>query len=172
MLNITEIENALYEWVFNVTNLQVIFANQNAPRPTTPYVLIHIVQSTPLGIEESRETLLIDNSVDIDYSNVEELFISINVYYADAYQTGTKLKDSLGRVTVTDDLFSHGIGYLKTSDVRDMPEVINKQWEERSQFDCFFIVRSLDTENIESIRQIEIKNKLDDSEVIIKHPDI
>lgn len=170
MLNITNIEDALYTWVTDVAALATIFAHQNSPRPTDPYVLINILQSTPLGREESEATLQIDDSIDVDYSNVEELFVSINTYYSGAFQTATKLKDSLGRITVQETLFGSGLGYLRTGAVLDIPEEINENWEQRGQFDCFFSVRSLDEENIETIQKIEITNELDGTTTIIAKP--
>jgi len=171
MLNITNIEDALRVWIVGVTGIEAIFAHPNAPRPTVPYVLIHIVQNVPIGIQEAELTLN-GTSVDIDYSNVEELFVSINVFYAGSYQTATKLKDSLGRVTVTDQLFAAGLGYKNATAVNDIPEEINKKWEERSQFDCFFFTRSLDEENIETIQKIEVTNNINDDgdTMIIEKP--
>ena len=162
MINITNIENALRVWAVGVTGIEAIFAHPNAPRPIVSYVLIHIVQNVPIGIQESELTLLGNKTVDVDYSNVEELFVSINTYYAGAYQTATKLKDSLGRVTVTDQLFAAGLGYNRATVVKDIPEEVNKKWEERAQFDCFFFTRSLDEENIETIQKIEITNNIND----------
>lgn len=167
MINIDTIENALRIWAVGVTGLEVIFANPNADRPTTSYVLIHIFQNVSVGTREAREELKIDKSTDIDYSNLELLSVSINVYYSNAYKLATKLKDSLGRVTVTDQLFAAGLGYSKAGNVRDIPEIINEQWEERSQFDCFFFTRSADEENIETIQKVEITNELDGTTVII-----
>lgn len=167
MLNITDIEDALYAWASGVSGLTTIFANFNGPRPESPYVLINIISSTPVGIEEHKDTLLGDDSIDIDYSNVENIFVSINTYYAGAYQTATKLKDSLGRVTVNDQLFLAGLGYNRATVVNDIPEEINSQWEERAQFDCFFFTRSLDEENIETIKQIETTNEIDNTTNIV-----
>ena len=170
MLNITDIEDALRVWAFGIAAVETIFAHPNAPRPSSSYVLINVIQSTPNGVAESDMTLLGDTSVDIDYSNVEEVFVSINVYYAGAQQLATKLKDSLRRVTVTDQLYAAGLGYSRATAVNDIPEEINKQWEERAQFDCFFSTRSLDSENIETIRDIEITNQLDGTTTVVNHP--
>lgn len=167
MLNITTIEDALYTWAFGVTAVQTIFAHPNAPRPTGQYILINILESTKIGWEEKTEVLLIDDSIDIDYSNVENLFVSINVYRGDALQLSTKLKDSLARVTVRDQLFASGLGFNRVGSVNEIPEVIDKKWEERAQFDCFFFTRSLDEENIETIKQIELTNELDNTTTII-----
>ena len=170
MLNITNIEDALVTWVEDVSGLTAVIAHPNARRPETPYVLINIIQSTPIGIEEHEDALLVDDSIDIEYSNVDDIFVSINTYYAGAYQLATKLKDSLARVTITDDLFAAGLGYSRATTVNDIPEEIDKKWEQRGQFDCFFFTRSLDSENIETIQKVEITNELDGSTVIIEKP--
>jgi len=167
MLDIDAIEDALRVWAVGITGLETIFANPNAPRPVAPYVLIHMLQNAPIGTREARVTLKADESTDVDYSNVELLTVSINVYYSNAYKLATKLKDSLGRVTVTDQLFAAGLGYSRAGDVQDIPEIINKQWEERGQFDCFFFTRSSDEENIETIQNVEITNEVDETTVII-----
>ena len=70
-------------------------------------------------------------------------------------------------MTVTDQLFAAGLGYKNAGTVNKIPEEINKQWEERAQFDCFFFTRSLDEENIETIKQIELTNELDNTTTII-----
>jgi len=171
-LNISNIEDALYAWVSAVSSKTAIFAHPNAPRPTSEYILINYFLTTPLGVAEYKADLLPDDSVDMDYSNVEEISVSINTYYSGAYSLATKLKDSLARVTITDALFAAGLGYLRATSIQEIPEEINKQWEERAQFDCFFSVRSLDEENIETIQKVEVTNSINDDgdTVIIEKP--
>ena len=182
MLNITSIEDALYNWINEVVDdsrWAIIFAHQNKPLPNKPLILINILEIIPRGIAEPEYTLQPDDSTDIDWSNLEELFISINVFKdmtTDPAITNltmtTKLKDSLNRVTITDALYASGLGYNRASEIRDIPEEINKEWESRSQFDCYFFVRSLDNENIATIQKIEITNNINDDgdTVIIEKP--
>jgi hypothetical protein len=167
MLDITTIENALYDWVSEVTGVTTIFAHPNAPRPQESYVLINLFQVTPMMVAEHKNTLLGDYSTDVDYSTLEELSVSINTYYAGSFQLATKLKDSLSRVTIRETLFDAGVGYGRATSIQEIPEEINKRWEERAQFDCFFYTRSLDEENIETIQHIQVKNELDGDIVTI-----
>jgi hypothetical protein len=169
-LSIIDIENALYAWVAGASGIVTIFSNQGKPRPVDPYALINIVQNTPVGIAEHRSELLIDDSIDRTYSNVEEVMVSINTYFANAYQNATLIKDSLARVTVTDQLYNAGLGYISATTVQDVPEIIDLTYEERAQFDCTFYVRSTDNENIETIQQIELTNLIDDYETTIVKP--
>lgn len=175
MINITNIENTLVSWLeLAVLGLKVIIANQNKPRPVDPtlYATIHIMQSDPQGVAETDMTFVPDDfSVDVDYSNVEELMVSINTFRAGSYQLATQLKDSLAKVTVHDLLTDGGLGYLRTGGVRDLTIEVNKKLEERGQFDCFFSTRSLESENIETIRKIEVTDELDGSTFQVDHPD-
>ncbi len=170
MLNIVAIEEVLYDWAFAVTALPVIHAKPNAPRPPTAYTSLHILLNTPLGTVESTHTRGSAFTVDIDYSVVEELMVSINTFYAGAYQSATKLKDSLQKVLNFEQLYAGGLGYTRASAVQDLDAEINKKWEERAQFDVFFSTRSLEEENIEEIRKIQITNKLDDDTFVVEHP--
>lgn len=170
MININALEDALYAWITGVSTLEVIFAHPNAPRPTSPYVYLNIYQSTQIGWKESSSILLIDNSIDVSYSGFEEIAVSINTYYDVAFRNATQIKDSLERVTVTEQLFAAGLGYKNSSSVREMPEIVNMTYEPRAQFDCFFHVRSLDTENIETIQSVELTNEIDNSTTIVQKP--
>ncbi len=166
-MNITSIENALYNWVFGETGLPVIFANSNAPRPRTAYSLINIIQSIPLGTAEKQNILLGDFTVDIKYSNLESIFVSINTFYSGAFQQAASLSLSLSKITVSEQLWADGLGYGYTTEVKNIHADINKRWEQRGQFDCYFFVRSLSQENIETIQNIEIINGIDDTDMII-----
>jgi len=167
MIDKTSIENALYTWIQSVSSEETIFAKPNAPRPLDPYNLIHVMSITPQCEPETIGTLQVDESVENDYSTLYTMLVSVNVFYSDAYQRATTLRDSLARVTVLEDLYTAGIGYVKTSSVNEIDAEINKEWEERAQFDCQFNVRSLDEETIESIQKIELTNNLNGDTFVI-----
>lgn len=168
MLDLTSIENTIRTWIADIVTSEVIFAHPNAPRPKVPYVVVNIVNSNQIGQSEHIDTLQIDDSIDVEHSTMDELLISINTYYANAQQTAIKIKDSLNRITVIEDLWSGGLGFVRAGIITEVPEEINKRFEERAQFDCFFYVRTTDTENIETIKKIEITNEIDGSQTTIQ----
>ena len=171
MLDITAIEDAIYAWVSGASGIETIIAFPNAPRPKTQYALINIVTNTPVGVADRGYTLQGDDSIDVEYSNVEDVLVSINVYYDGAYAMATKIKDSLARVKITDALFEAGLGYSRATTVNHIPEEIDKEFEQRAQFDCYFFTRSLDAEeNIATIQKIQITNELDGETVTIEKP--
>jgi len=167
MLNIVTIEDAIYTWVNGVTGIQTIFAYPNAPRPSTSYALINFFNILPVGNKEQKGELLGDNTANIDRSDVSDISISINVYYSGAYQIATQLADSLFRVTVLEDLYAQGLGFKNAGVIQKIPEQIDKQWEERAQFDCSFYARTLDTENLNTIAKVQLTNEIDGTTTII-----
>lgn len=185
MLNIEAIEDTLRVWVAGITAREVIFTHPTstltqaggvgmAPlRPSTPYVLIHLMTAVPQGVAEHIDEAGSNDTVDVDYSNLEEITFSINVMRDDAIATAfteaSKLKDSLNRInTVVAQLYAGGLGVISSGAVQDVTMEIDKPWEPRAQFDCSFYTRSLDEENVEQIKKIELTNNLDDTTTIIE----
>lgn len=184
MLNITTIENTLRAWVVLITAREVVFTHPTATlssaggvgmaplRPSVPYVLIHLMTIIPQGVAEHIDTLGANDTVDIDYSNLEEVVVSINVMRDDAVATAfteaTKIKDSLDRITIIDQLYNGGLGVVRAGAINDITTEVDKPWEPRAQFDCSFYTRSLDEENIELIKKVQITNNLDGTTTIIE----
>jgi hypothetical protein len=153
-----QMENTIYLWINGILGLQAIFAYPDEDRPKTPYVLINSLSDVQKGTEESTSVLLPDTSTDKTYSAVAEVTFSVNTYYSGAYQQAINIKKSLMLVEVQDLLYSSGLGYLSSTQIQKIPELIDKRWEERAQFDIVFLVRYEAKENIETIKKIEVNN--------------
>lgn len=176
-LDIACIEEALQKWVKKELCIESIFAHQNAPRPEDQYALINLVGNTVIGHCESLATAVDPVSpetvrtINLEHSNVWHLMASINVYRGGqkggAFSQVVKLRDSICKITVKDQMWDDGLAFIETSDVRDIPEVIDKEWEQRAQIDFFFYVRSLDEESINEIKEVELTNEIDGSTTTI-----
>lgn len=160
-MTITEIEDALYAWISGQTVSEVIFSHQNSPRPTTSYVLINFLTGVNLSTSDVNSVLQVDDSIDNTYSNAKQVVLSINTFYSGAYQLAEDIRNSIDKVTVNDQLYSAGLGYVDSTDVQRLPELVDEEWEERAQFDITFNYRSEVTENIETIQKVQITNELD-----------
>ena len=154
-----EIENAIYGWINGQLSLTAVFAYPNAPRPTTSYVLINFLTDLQLCTEETIGVLKVDETTDNTYSTLNEMTISINTYYSGAYQSAVDINNSLMKTTIKEYLYAAGLGFINTTQVQKIPELIDKKWEERAQFDITFSVRRSTTENIETIKKIEINDE-------------
>lgn len=166
-MDITAIEDAIYAWASVESGIETIIAYPNAPRPTTPYVVINIFSLIDRCEKEMEGVLQVDNSIDYTYSTLVEVGVSINTYYAGAYQNAKTLHDSLMKTDTIEALTASGLGLGRITAIDKTPEIIDNRWEERAKFDINFYVRSSVTENIESIQSIEITNDIDESTIII-----
>jgi hypothetical protein len=169
-MTIIEIEDTIKAWINNETGVNTVFAYQDAPRPPTPYVLVNFISTIPVGERETKSTLLLDESIDNVYSTPNSTTISINCYRQDAFQTAVNIKESLSKVTIREQLWIDGLGFLTHTAINKIPTIVHKQWEERAQFDISFMVRFETTENIETIRNIEITNEIDGEITTISYP--
>lgn len=171
-LGVASIETALYAWVFGELDILTIFSHQNAPRPTGQYALIQLSESTPIGHGGSRGERQLDDSVVIEYSLLYQLMVSINVFRGDSSTKISQLRDSLLKITVRDDLTDADLGFNNSSAMRNIPDAIDKLWEQREQMDFFFYTRSITSETINEIKKIELTNQLDSSTTLIQDPSI
>lgn len=168
-LDITAIQKSLHDWVSIELGLKTIFAHQDGPTPTVQYALINILQASEIGHCEADEgSRQVDLTIDMEYSGLYNIMVSINVFRDDALSKIIKLRDSVCKVSVKEDLWADGLAFINTSDVRDVPDVVDKSWEQRAQIDFFFHVRSLVTENIDEIKKIELTNKIDGTTTTIQ----
>jgi hypothetical protein len=172
-LDLKCIEDAVIKWAEEYACRKAIIAHPNAPRPTVPYTLINIMTPTVIGDCEDKyeaidpvapETV---RSIKAEYSHVYNLLVSINFYRDSAMAAAIKLRDSVCLITVKDQLWADGLAFVTTSEIRDVPEIIDQQWEERAQVDFFFHSRSIEEETINEIKQVELTNEIDGSTTTI-----
>ena len=172
-LDVKAIEDALYLWVFGELSVKTIFADQNAPRPVGAYNSIKIIQTNSIGEEESDYSAAVavppaNRIITAEHSNVYNLMVSINAFREDAHSNIIKLRDSISKITVQDLFIEKGLGYIDSSEIRDIPSVIDKGSEPRTQVDFFFYVRSTVSETIDEIKKIEITNEIDGTTTTIE----
>lgn len=168
MIDNTAIENALITWANGQTGAVAIIADQSKPRPTTSYILIEIPAFVPVGTAGTTETAQPTDLVKIESSTTFDILVSLNFYRAGAFNNASILRDSFDSVSVIETLETAGLFFISTSDIRHIPDVVNKEFEERYQMDVSFYIRSLADETIEQIKKIEITNELDDTTIIVE----
>lgn len=160
MIDYTLIENQIKTWVKNETLLadsQVISANDNHTRPTGQYVTVKIYDAVKIGHDTYNAIASTNNTVNLNYSGVRKIMISINLF-RDGLDTAqnqmAKLVSSFNRIDTGIYFESLNMGIIDSSEVRDLPSLVNNNWEERKQCDFFIYVVDNDTVNVESIEHI------------------
>lgn len=139
-LNITEIETALYNWAAAVvaaagSSAQVIFLNQDGPRPTPPFVGLNLIGPRMTGGSDHQSDQGTGDQGFIQ-QGMREFTVSVNVYAEnDSLTLATKLHSSLNNPVYFDQLAEDKIGVGAVNDVNDLSQFLETEWERRSQFD-------------------------------------
>jgi len=155
-MNIDQIKTALRTWVVDNTALaesNVVFANQNAPRPSRPYITI-FVTTTPLS--EHANVGAPDDDGDAVIENETAVMASIQCFGDTAYGVLEGLRGSLEKVTVQQALRAAGLPYIRTlSGVADLTETVGTQFEGRAGMDLEFRAVATVTDNVGVIESVE-----------------
>jgi len=170
-INIAAIKTALHAWCTDETGELFIFTSQNAPKPTGPFGTIRINSNLTLNRAIKTNTREIDENITTDYEISGILMVSINTYKDDALQLISNLKSSLDKDSVIDYFNSNNIGILNQSEIRNINEVENKEWEERGQCDFFFnVISSTQETGGNSIEKIEVTDEINNDIIIVEKP--
>jgi len=160
MIDYTTIENEIKTWIKATTGLYdglVISQNDNHARPVGQYATVRIFDAVKLGHDTYTAIASINNTVNLNYSGVRKIMIGINIY-RDSIETSqdqmAKLVSSFNRLDTAIYFESLNMGIIDSSEVRDLPELVNDNWEERKQCDFFIYVVDDETVNVESIEHI------------------
>lgn len=158
--------SALIAWVKEVTSLTlVIRAYENGPRPSGVYASVNLLSSENLGIDTTcYEVADPDNNVDVAETVVGRriFMVSINVFRSDdGVGLCEKLKASLRGDRIHRDFFSeNGIGFVRASGVRRLPELVQNKYENRAEFDAWFNVALTYTDVLESVEESTVNASL------------
>lgn len=166
------LEKVLGDWIEGAVNSETILAHPNAPRPKGQYAVYHVIQATQQGNPDSSYSAdnppqPEDRIVTAQHSNLYNLMVSVNVYRENAFFKASALRDSTLLITVRDALWAGGLAFIESSEVRDIPEEVDKKWEPRAQVDFFFYAVSLETETVDEIKTVELTNEIDGSTTTI-----
>lgn len=156
-------------WVAFFLNTEVIFSHGNGPRPNGQYAILNVVNINKLGDDDRSETRQVGGEIQADYTGIRKVMVSINIYRGDTQEQMLKLTSSLSKIFTQDYFNNLNIGIIEPSDIRHIPEVIGKSWEDRTQCDFFFYYNP-DIENdldISEIKQIEITNEINGEDITI-----
>ena len=171
-LDSAALEKVLGDWIEGAVNAETILAHPNAPRPNGQYAIYHVIQAAQQGNPDSSYSADAPpepevRTVTAQHSNLYNLMVSVNLYRDDAFFKATALRDSTLLITVKDALWKGGLAFIESSEVRDIPEEVDKKWESRAQIDFFFYAVSLETETVNEIKTVELTNEIDGSTTTI-----
>lgn len=125
----------------------------NVKNSGRPY-FIHVYNETTDKIEKTMQI-------------AKHVTYSINVFGKDAVNKAEDLRNSVFFTSSNDIFFINKLGFIRTSDVRNLTNVISSEFEERGQFDVEFYLQIAYNKEIERIVSVPIKGDIDNGRVII-----
>lgn len=153
MININDIKEALQSTIANITNIPVIFANQNAPRPNTDYITILLSTVVDFGIEFFSKADAITG--EITKIKNKDLSFSIQCMSENGIQILENLKSEITKQVYYDTLCNNNVIFINATDINDTTVLLESHFlEPRASMDMFFRSWSEDTEETGIIEQI------------------
>lgn len=145
-------------------------ANQNAPVGESPFatVLFSTIQHTgqdehkfiPIGMTDQITEIVIGQRT---------LFVSVQFFGASAIYNASRLKTLLTLTKSSTKLKTIGLGFIKSSQVRDLSAIVDTYFEPRGQIDLEFYLIAKETDTLETYGtfpiQMKTENILTNSEV-------
>lgn len=139
----TDIKKNLITWVKTYSEINEsgrhIWANQNAPQPKSPFVVLNIISGlTKIGNSDSM--LYNKNSSTYNVSGVRLFKLEVNTYGNDALNIATRLKLSIERTDVQQ--FFRGVNltpYGSTPSISNATQFLDTIYEDRALFELTFM---------------------------------
>ncbi len=143
--------------------VEVIFSDQNAPRPNYPYAVVRFDSIVQIGCDEIRA---IDPETNIaNIGGQRRGTVSVSYFGPSPMQEIMKAYNSLEKETVEDLFFANRVAILQKNSVQNLTEMLETNFEEHTFFD-FYIGFA---ENIEDylgiIQDVELTGKYNDTPI-------
>lgn len=166
-INFNSLKDSLYDWVKSVVSndVDVIFLNENSPRPENQYITLQISSFLQIGDDYIPRPLVSDGTV--EQVGDREFTLQIGSYRGDSLSVLELLRTSLQKTTVLDSLRENNIVFVQQLQIQDLTQLISSQFEPRSQMDIQFRLAQTYDDILSTIESVEIDEiyKNDDSTV-------
>lgn len=164
-MNDVEIKTIIQKWVDDVTDsdVNVVFSNQNGPRPAYPYVTIHKTASTET--EYSTVEPPDENGI-ADIIDDQTISISLQSFGEGAADIMCGLRDQLKKVTTLQYFRDKKMPFIRIlSGVNDMTDVIASRQEERAGMDLEFRAANVISDDVGLIETVSGSGELEISSI-------
>lgn len=155
-IDFEQIKTYIYDWA--VSNLpsgvEVIMYNQNAPRPTTPYVTLFFQNLLQIGNDYIPKPT-VDSGL-VEQVGDREFTVQIQTYGDDCFTRLENLRSSLQKTSVLDSLRANGIAFVQQFPIQDITELLSSRFENRAQMDILFRTAQNYNDTLGTIATVEI----------------
>lgn len=155
-LNWIEIQDALYDWVSSVLNLQVIWANQDGDRPETPFATLNIESldridgADPITYNQDSQRFVM--------SGLRSFVLSVHIFGDTDLVYGSLLDTYLDHPETTVLLSFNNISIIDSSTYTIIDKVFKNRYEKRSVMDitCYTTYDLVVGTDQDSIREVQL----------------
>ena len=175
MITLSTLKTKLYTSFDAITSFQIIWANQNAPRPSTNYITLLIGSFTRIGWDEIGEPDDTETPGEIGGATIikgnREFTLSIQAFGSGALQELINIQSKLEMPSVrTAFTAGNGIAIIDAQNVNDLTGLMDSDFEERANLDvkCRIVspfdavAEALATEDEGIIKTVSINEEFDD----------
>ncbi len=162
-INLSDIQDSLYNWADSILSGDVIWANENAPDPGKPYYDLMINPITKIGGTD-YESAPDDITLKTEIIGNREFTLQVRSFGSGTIQGLHSLIDSLEKGSVLDSLRAEGIAYVQPlTGILDITGLRDTRFEERGVLDLQFRVASVDEDDVPIIDNLnaELISKID-----------
>jgi hypothetical protein len=160
-MNLQEIKNYIREWLVSkseLTDSQVIFDFQNAPKPTQDFITLNPTRN----IRNISTTEQIQNSDGtVTYIQRKEIDMSINCYGSNSESIMLKVLDNFFLPTSYQDFNLNNIVVISNDSIRNLSFIENNQWVKRFQLDIIVKFINEYIEDLGYFESIGISTEID-----------
>ena len=165
---INETLNKAVRDLITVANPEVlaIRAEQNAPIPTQrPFATVRVAMLAPEGWAEQKLTDLV---LDIEELTSERIRVRAVVNYYGSSATVSSMDEAitfrtfLQGTTALETLAAAGMGYVRTSEARNLTALENDNFEERAQIDIDLYTLSERIETLLEIQKVQVDGEVEE----------
>ncbi len=158
-MTLDQIYTQLIKWVQEETGKTAVKADQAAPRPKSPYVVIKPMGERKLGgDEETRLSASVAGMQKI--VGQRQRTVTIDVIGKGANNIAADLRLSLGKFSVQNSFNIADIAVVSTTAINNLTEIFETAFNERAAFDIMLAYTSDVDENVGYIEKVEINESI------------
>lgn len=132
-----DVHSALVRWLKGITGLTTIKAHQGGPSPSLPYVMVNLTGTAEVR-EHSQEIEYDEDTAGVTAAPVieTEWQFSVHAYGPNPTSILRPIRSAAHLAQINEPLMPSLVIH-ECSQVRNVPDWINEQWEPRGQMDVF-----------------------------------
>jgi len=175
MITIKTLKSKLYTSFDAITSFEIIWANQNSPRPSTNYITLLIGSFIRIGRDEIGEPDDEETPGEIGGATIikgnREFTLSIQAFGEGSYQELINIQSKLEMPSIrTEFAEGNGVALIRSDNVNDLTGLMEADYEERANLDVICrivspfdtVAEALATEDEGVIEGINLNEEIED----------